>query len=214
MASQKISQLTAITTVASGDYFPIVRASGTTNQRVEVGVLDERYTLAASGVAAQSTANTALASGNAALVDAATALSSGNAAIVDAGTALASGNAGISEALTKLPFSGGVVSGQFAQNIVPLGLYGSGVDCNLGNYFTAILSGDTQVTITNPPSSVAYGFTYEVDHQTGTITWPTEVEWPAATAPTLTTGKTHLFMFVTDDSGTTWRAASLVDYNT
>lgn len=200
MASQKISQLTAITTVASGDYFPIVRASGTTNQRVEVGVLDERYTLAASGVAAQSTANTALASGN--------------AAIVDAGTALASGNAGISEALTKLPFSGGVVSGQFAQNIVPLGLYGSGVDCNLGNYFTAILSGDTQVTITNPPSSVAYGFTYEVDHQTGTITWPTEVEWPAATAPTLTTGKTHLFMFVTDDSGTTWRAASLIDYNT
>jgi len=228
MASQKISQLTAITTVASGDYFPIVRASGTTNQRVEVGVLDERYTLAASGVAAQSTANTALASGNAALVDAGTALSSGNAALVDAGTALASGNAaiadagvalasgnaGISEALTKLPFSGGVVSGQFAQNIVPLGLYGSGVDCSLGNYFTAILSGDTQVTITNAPSSVAYGFTYEVDHQTGTINWPGEVEWPAATPPTLTTGKTHLFMFVTDDSGTTWRAASLVDYNT
>lgn len=200
MASQKISQLTAITTVASGDYFPIVRASGTTNQRVEVGVLDARYTLAASGVAAQGTANTALASGNAALVD--------------AGTALSSGNAGISEALTKLPFSGGVVSGQFAQNIVTLGLYGSGINCNLGNYFTATLSGDTQVVITNAPSAVAYGFTYEVDHQTGTITWPTEVEWPAATAPTLTTGKTHLFMFCTDDSGTTWRAASLIDYNT
>ena len=200
MASQKISQLTAITTVASGDYFPIVEASGTTNKRIEVGVLDARYTLAASGVAAQDTANTALASGNAALVD--------------AGTALSSGNAGISEALTKLPFSGGVVSGQFAQNIVTLGLYGSGINCNLGNYFTATLSGDTQVVITNPPSAVAYGFTYEVDHQTGTITWPTEVEWPAATAPTLTTGKTHLFMFVTDDSGTTWRAASLIDYNT
>ena len=207
MASQKISQLTAITTVASGDYFVVVEASGTTNKRVEVGVLDVRYTSAASGVTAQDTANTALASGNEALVLA-------DAAGLAATAALASGNAGISEALTKLPLSGGVVSGQFAQNVVPLGLYGSGIDCNLGNYFTAILSGDTQVVITNPPSSVAYGLTYEVEHQTGTITWPTEVEWPAATAPTLTTGKTHLFMFVTDDSGTTWRASSLIDYNT
>jgi hypothetical protein len=207
MASQKISQLTAITSVASGDYFVVVEASGTTNKRVEVGVLDVRYVSAASGVAAQDTANTALASGNEALVLA-------DAAGLAATVALASGNAGISEALTKLPFSGGVVSGQFAQNIVPLGLYGSGIDCNLGNYFTAILSGDTQVVIDNSPSSVAYGFTYEVEHQTGTITWPTEVEWPAATAPTLTTGKTHLFMFVTDDAGTTWRASSLIDYNT
>jgi len=153
-----------------------------------------------SGISAQTTADAAFASGVAAQVTASTALSSGNA--------------GISEALTKLPFSGGVVSGQFAQNVVPLGLYGSGIDCNLGNYFTAILSGDTQVIITNPSASVAYGLTYEVEHQTGTITWPTEVEWPDDTAPTLTTGKTHLFMFVTDDSGTTWRAASLIDYNT
>ena len=207
MASQKISQLTAITTVASGDYFPIVRASGITNQRVEVGVLDERYTSAASGVAAQDTANTALASGNAALFVA-------DIAGTLANQALSSGLAGITLAETKYAISGGVVSGQFAQNIVNLGLYGSGINCNLGNYFTAILSGNTQVVITNPPGSVAYGFTYEVDNQTGTITWPTEVEWPAATAPTLTTGKTHLFMFVTDDSGTTWRASSLIDYNT
>ena len=198
MASQKISQLTAVTSVASGDYFPIVEAAGTTNKRVEIGVLDVRYTSAASGVAAQSTANTALASGNAALAD--------------AGVALASGNAALASAATTYAISGGVVSGQFSQNIVSLGLYGSGINCDLGNYFTATLSGDTQVVITNPPASVAFGFTYEVDHQTGTITWPTEVEWPAATAPTLTTGKTHLFMFVTDDTGVTWRASSLIDY--
>jgi hypothetical protein len=88
MASQKISQLTAITTVASGDYFPVVQASGTTNKRVEVGVLDARYTSASSGVAAQSTANTALASGNSALVSAATALASGNAALTSAASRL------------------------------------------------------------------------------------------------------------------------------
>lgn len=198
MPSQKISQLTAVTSVASGDYFPIVEASGTTNKRVGIGVLDARYTSASSGVAAQSTANTALASGNAGISSSLTALSSGNAAL--------------SSAATKYAISGGVVSGQFSQNIVSLGLYGSGINCNLGNYFTATLSGNTQVTITYPPSSVAFGFTYEVDHQTGTISWPSGVAWPAATAPTLTTGKTHLFMFVTDNNGVTWRASSLIDY--
>lgn len=198
MPSQKISQLTAVTSVASGDYFPIVEASGTTNKRVGIGVLDVRYTSAASGVAAQSTANTALASGNAGIAAGVTALSSGNAAL--------------SSAATKYAISGGVVSGQFSQNIVSLGLYGSGINCNLGNYFVATLSGNTQVTITNPPSSVAFAFTYEVEHQTGTITWPSGVVWPASNAPTLTTGKTHLFMFVTDNTGVTWRASSLIDY--
>jgi hypothetical protein len=206
MANQKISQLTAITSLASGDYFPVVQASGTTNKRVGVDVLDNRYYLTASGAVALSTANQALASGNAALASAATAQASGNAA-------LASGNAALSSAALKLPLSGGVVSGQFAQNIVPLGLYGSGINTGLGNYFTAILSGNASVVISGAPSSVSYGFTYEVNHQTGTITWPAAVVWPSATAPTLTTGKTHLFMFVTDDSGTTWRASSLINYN-
>jgi hypothetical protein len=205
--SLKISQFSALTTLASGDFFPIVQASGTTNKRVDVGVLDVRYTLTASGTAAQSTANTALASGNAALVLA-------DVAGIAATTALSSGNAALASAATKYAISGGVVSGQFAQNVVSLGLYGSGINCSLGNYFTATLSGDTQVVITNPPASVAYGFTYEVEHQTGTITWPAAVAWPAATPPTLTTGKTHLFMFVTDNSGTTFRAAALIDYTT
>lgn len=193
MASQKISQLTAITTVASGDYFPIVRASGTTNQRVEVGVLDARYTLAASGVAAQSTANTALSSG---LVG------------------IASGNAALSLASTKYAISGGVVSGQFSQNVVALGLNGSGINTALGNYFTATISGNSTISFTNSPSNVSYSFAYEVNHQTGTITWPGAVSWPSATAPTLTTGKTHIFMFVTDDSGSRWRASSLINYTT
>lgn len=214
MANQKISQLTAITSLASGDYFPVVQASGTTNKRVGVDVLDNRYYLTASGAAALSTANQALASGNAALTSAATAQASGNAALVSAALAASSGNAALSSAALKLPLSGGVVSGQFAQNIVSLGLNGSGINSALGNYFTAIISGATTVTINGSPSNVAYSFAYEVDHQTGTITWPAAVKWPSNTAPTLTTGKTHIFMFVTDDSGSTWRASSLVDYTT
>lgn len=111
MASQKISQLTAITTVASGDYFPVVQASGSTNKRVEIGVLDARYTSAASGVAAQNTANSALASGNAALTNAGVALASGNAALVNAGVALASGNAALIDLTGKYDKTGGPISG-------------------------------------------------------------------------------------------------------
>jgi hypothetical protein len=128
--------------------------------------------------------------------------------------ARASGNAALAEAVTKLPLSGGTISGQLTQNIVALGLYGSGINCSLGNYFTATISGDSQVVISGAPSSVAYSLTYEVLHELGAITWPTEVEWPSDTAPTLTVGKTHLFIFVTDDGGSRWRGASLVDYDT
>jgi hypothetical protein len=204
MASQKISDLGAITTVASGDFFPIVRASGTTNQRVDIGVLDVRYAASASG----DLAHEALASGNAALVDAGVALASGNAALVDAGVALASGNAGIAYADTKLAISGGILDGQLRSVVTALGANGSGIPVASGNYFTATLSTDSTVTFISPYPAASYSLAYEVEHTGGTITWP------ADTAPTLTTGKTHLFMFVTDDTGSTWRASSLVDYTT
>ena len=210
MASQKISDLGAITTVASGDFFPIVRASGTTNQRVDIGVLDVRYAASASG----DLAHEALASGNAALVDASVAQASGDAALVDAGVALASGNAGIAYADTKLAISGGITDGQIRSVVTALGANGSGIPVSSGNYFTATLSVDSTVTFVSPYPADSYSLTYEVNHTGGTISWDSSIKWPADTAPTLTTGKTHLFMFVTDDSGTTWRGASLVDYTT
>lgn len=217
MASQKISDLGAITTVASGDFFPIVRASGTTNQRVDIGVLDVRYAASASG----DLAHEALASGNAALVDASAAQASGNAALVDAGVALASGNAALVDAAaaettanTKLAISGGITDGQIRSVVTALGANGSGIPVSSGNYFTATLSVDSTVTFVSPYPADSYSLTYEVNHTGGTISWDSSIKWPADTAPTLTTGKTHLFMFVTDDSGTTWRGASLVDYTT
>jgi hypothetical protein len=107
MASQKISQFSAITTLASGDYFPVIQASGTTNKRVDVGVLDVRYAASASG----ELAHEALASGNAALVEASVALASGNAALVDASVALASGNAALTDVSGKYDKTGGPISG-------------------------------------------------------------------------------------------------------
>ena len=87
------------------------------------------------------------------------------------------------------------------------------VDCSLGNYFTKTIAADSTFTFSNPPSSGrAYAFTLELTHTSGVITWPTSVKWPYDVTPTLTTGKTHLFMFVTKDGGTRWRGSALVDY--
>lgn len=87
------------------------------------------------------------------------------------------------------------------------------IDCTSGNYYIKTITGDSTFTVSNPPASgYAYSFTLEVTHTSGAITWFSGVEWPSSTAPTLTTGKTHLFMFVTDDGGTRWRGAALVDY--
>ena len=87
------------------------------------------------------------------------------------------------------------------------------IDLSTGNYFTKTISGNSTFTFTNPPASGTVGsFVLELTHSSGTVTWPASVKFPADTAPTLTTGKTHLFFFVTDDGGTRYRGASLVDY--
>jgi hypothetical protein len=86
------------------------------------------------------------------------------------------------------------------------------VDCSLSTYFTKTIAGNSTFTFSNAPSDRAFGFTLELTHTSGTVTWPSSVKWPQDTAPTLTTGKTHLFTFVTDDGGTRWRGAALANY--
>ena len=87
------------------------------------------------------------------------------------------------------------------------------IDLSQSNYFTKTINGNSTFTFSNPANSgVASTFTLELTHTSGTVTWPSSVKFPADTAPTLTTGKTHLFMFVTDDGGTRYRGAALADY--
>lgn len=87
------------------------------------------------------------------------------------------------------------------------------IDCSKGTYFTKTIAGSSTFTFSNAPASGnAYSFTLEVTHTSGTITWPAAVKWPSDTAPTLTTGKTHLFMFTTNNGGTRWRGSALADY--
>lgn len=102
------------------------------------------------------------------------------------------------------------LAGAFSGNITAVAALD--IDCSTANYFTKTIAANSTFTFSNAPASRAYSFTLELTHTSGTITWPAAVKWPADTAPTLTTGKTHLFMFVTDDGGTRWRGAALVDY--
>ena len=120
------------------------------------------------------------------------------------------------QTLTNKTISGGVYSGVIddtgsaRSGIVAVAALA--VDCSLGNYFTKTISSNSTLTFSNAPASRAYAFTLEITHSAGTITWPTSVQWPGSTAPTLTTGKTHLFTFVTDDGGTRWRGVANVNY--
>jgi len=87
------------------------------------------------------------------------------------------------------------------------------IDLNDGNYFTKTINGNSTFTFANPPAVNTVGsFVLELTHTSGTVTWPSEVKFPADTAPTLTAGKTHLFLFVTDNNGGRYRGAALVDY--
>jgi len=112
---------------------------------------------------------------------------------------------------TSASFSGAVTADSYktpAQAVSALA-----IDLATGNYFTKTIAGNSTFTFTNPPASGTVGsFTLELTHSSGTVAWPASVKWPADTAPTLTAGKTHLFIFVTDDGGTRYRGAALADY--
>jgi hypothetical protein len=81
------------------------------------------------------------------------------------------------------------------------------LDLSTGNVFSHAPSGNTTYVFSNPPTSgTAFGFTLKVTPSaTITQTWPTSVDWPSATAPTATaSGETDVFVFYTQDGGTTY----------
>ena len=89
----------------------------------------------------------------------------------------------------------------------------SNIDLSTGSFFKKTINGNTTFTFSSAPGSGHVGsFTFELAHNSGTVTWPANVKWPGGTAPTLTAGKTHLFAFVTTNGGSTYHGAALVDY--
>jgi hypothetical protein len=85
------------------------------------------------------------------------------------------------------------------------------VNCEAGNSFSHTLTENTTFTFSNPPASgTAYSFSIEIIQDGSasgyTVTWPSTVDWPAATAPTLTATASakDVFVFTTHDGGTNW----------
>lgn len=85
------------------------------------------------------------------------------------------------------------------------------VNCETGNSFSHVLTEATTFTFSNPPASgTAYTMSIEIIQDGSasgyTVTWPTSVDWPAATAPTLTATASakDIFVFTTRDGGTNW----------
>lgn len=89
-------------------------------------------------------------------------------------------------------------------------------DCENANVFETELDANTTVVFSNPPAagtatdSTAYAMSLKVVQDSGasgyTVTWPTSIDWPAATAPTLTATASAVdqFVFYTYDGGTNW----------
>jgi len=94
--------------------------------------------------------------------------------------------------------------------------YSTTFDCENANVFETELDANTTVVFSNPPAagtatdSTAYAMSLKVVQDSGasgyTVTWPASVDWPAATAPTLTATASAVdqFVFYTYDGGTTW----------
>ncbi len=85
------------------------------------------------------------------------------------------------------------------------------VNCETGNSFSHTLTESTTFTFSNPPASgTSYSFSIEIIQDASasgyTVTWPTSVDWPSGTAPTLTATASakDVFVFTTRDGGTNW----------
>ena len=84
------------------------------------------------------------------------------------------------------------------------------VSMNAGGSFSLVLSGNTTISFADAPATGSSGFSLKVTQDSGgsgfTVTWPASVKWPGGTAPELTaTGdKSDVFIFTTDDGGTSF----------
>tara|TARA_A100000171_G_C2131001_1_gene146705 strand:+ start:1560 stop:2399 length:840 start_codon:yes stop_codon:yes gene_type:complete len=85
------------------------------------------------------------------------------------------------------------------------------VNLRTGTNFSHTLTENTTFTFSNPAASGKFSaFTLKLVQDGSasgfTVTWPSSVDWPAATAPTLTAtaNAVDYFVFITHDGGTTY----------
>jgi hypothetical protein len=84
---------------------------------------------------------------------------------------------------------------------------GTTVNLDTGNVFSDAPATSTTYVFSNPPATgTAYGFTLKITPSAGvTITWPASVDWPGGIVPDAPdSGETDVFVFYTQDGGTTY----------
>jgi len=107
----------------------------------------------------------------------------------------------------EVPGGNLTVAGQYIEDYNATGTSGAvTIDLDTGNNFSTAMAGAVTYTFSNAATSgTVSSFTLKVVSNGSAITWPTSVDWPAATAPTLSaSGATDVFVFYTHDGGTTW----------
>ena len=81
-----------------------------------------------------------------------------------------------------------------------------------GNVFRVSRNANiSTVTISNPAATgnaCSFTLIFDANGTSYTITWPAAVKWPGGTAPTITTtaSRSDVFVFYTNNAGTTWYA--------
>jgi hypothetical protein len=81
------------------------------------------------------------------------------------------------------------------------------IDLSTGNVFSDAPATSPTYVFSNPPATgTAYGLTLKITPSAGvTITWPASVDWPGGAAPAApASGETDVFVFYTQDGGTTY----------
>ena len=111
-----------------------------------------------------------------------------------------------SDANNVVTFSGGITEDSVT---ITSSSAAATLDMRLGTSFLHDLTENVTYTFSNPAASGNSSiFTLKIiqDSTARAITWPSSVDWPAATAPTLTATNNgvDMFVFQTIDGGTTW----------
>ena len=98
--------------------------------------------------------------------------------------------------------SANTYSNTYVESIKTISTLTSNAALDLSSFqnFEHQLANNVTYAFTNTPQSASFGFTLKIVQDSGasgyTVTWPTSVDWPAATAPTLTASANGVDMFV------------------
>ena len=210
------TQITAVGTIATGTWqgTAIADAYVADNLTISGGTVDNSViggTTAAAGTFTDLTASGTLTLGGTAVTS--TAAEINYLDITTLGTTEAS-KAVTADANGDVTFAGDVTFSNAITEDYESVSDSSGtttVDLSTGTNFSSTLSANTEFDFTNPASSGSVSaFTLKIVQDASasgyTVTWPTEVDWPSATAPTLTATASAVdyFVFITHDGGTTY----------